>query len=78
MTFAEDERERVTSDDFLTGDVYIDYPYEKAKFRFEKATLKVYRRWYGEDEMEIPHDSHLYMEAINGGWRITKDEYPAD
>lgn len=39
----------VMMDAFLKGDVYIDFPYEKAKFRFEKDTLKVYQRWYGGD-----------------------------
>ncbi|MCZ6588577.1 MAG: hypothetical protein O7B24_11595 [Alphaproteobacteria bacterium] len=36
-------------DAFLTGEVYIDFPYEEAKIRFEKDTLKVYQRWYGGD-----------------------------
>ncbi len=37
----------VMMDAFLTGEVYIDFPYEEAKIRFEKDTLKVYQRWYG-------------------------------
>ena len=31
----EDRRERVTMDAFLKGDVYIDYPNEDTKFRYE-------------------------------------------
>ena len=41
-------------DVFAKGDVYIDYPYEEAKFRYEKQTGKVFRRFYGEAEDEIP------------------------
>ena len=41
------KRKRVTIKAFIEGDVYIDYPYEDVKFRFEKETGKVYQRWYG-------------------------------
>lgn len=71
-------RKRVTADAFVQGDVYIDYPYEEAKFRFERATLKVYRRFYGEPEMEIPHDSKLYHDAQSGGWWIAAEDYFRD
>jgi len=74
----DDKRERVTTKAFVEGDVYIDYPYENAKFRYERATLKVYRYFYGEPEMEIDSSSHLYMDAISGGWRITRAEYFGD
>ncbi len=63
---------------FLKGDVYIDYPYEEVKFRYEKATNKVYRRWYGETEMEIPMTSELYNESHSGGWQITREDYFRD
>jgi len=59
----------------LSGDVYIDYPYEDAKFRYEKATGKVFRRFYGKPEVEIPASSALYNEAISGGKQISKEEY---
>jgi hypothetical protein len=71
-------KQRVTAEAFVAGDVYIDYPYEEAKFRYERETLKVFRRFYGEPEMEIAYDSHLYMEAQQGGWQITRDEYFQD
>ncbi len=70
--------QRVTTQAFIEGDVYIDYPYEDAKFRFERATLKVFRRFYGEPETEIPHDSELYHEARSGGWQITAEDYFQD
>ncbi len=68
----------VMMDAFLKGDVYIDFPYEKAKFRFEKDTRKVYRRFYGKPEDEIPHSSHLYNEAICAGEQITREDYFQD
>jgi hypothetical protein len=34
-------RERPRQEAFRAGDVYIDYPYEDVKFRFEKETGKV-------------------------------------
>ena len=71
-------RERVTTKAFMEGDVYIDYPYEEVKFRFEKETIKVYRRWYGESEMEIPYHSDLYNKSHSGGWAITREEYFRD
>lgn len=72
-------RKRVTTKAFIEGDVYIDYPYEDVKFRYDKKTQKVFRRWYGEsEEMEVPYDSHLYNDAHSAGWQITREEYFQD
>ncbi len=68
----------VPFDAFKIGDVYIDYPFENAKFRYEKQTNRVYRRFYGEAEDEIRWDSDLYKQAILSGREITRDEYYAD
>lgn len=68
----------VSLDAFQSGDVYLDYPYEQAKFRFEKATRRVFRRFYGEQEAEIPPSSDLYNQAICAGEQITRDEYYCD
>jgi 16S rRNA G527 N7-methylase RsmG len=65
-------------DVFIKGDVYIDYPFEDAKFRYEKQTGKVYRRFYGEAEDEIVPSSDLYNQAIRVGKQITRDEYFRD
>jgi hypothetical protein len=65
-------------DVFLKGDVYIDYPYEEAKFRFEKQTGKVFRRFYGQQEKEIPPSSDLYNQAIAAGKQIERDDYYRD
>ncbi len=68
----------VSLDAFRAGDVYIDFPYEDAKFRYEKKTGKVYRRFYGEAEKEIEPSSKLYHEAISAGNQITREEYYRD
>jgi hypothetical protein len=68
----------VSLDAFHAGDVYIDYPYESAKFRFEKASGKVFRRFYGELEKEISPSSALYHDALSGGRMITREDYLAD
>ena len=65
----------VMRDAFLKGDVYIDYAYEDAKFRFEKDTRKVYRRFYGEPEIEILPSSKLYHDAWMTGEQITREDY---
>jgi len=63
---------------FRTGNVYLDYPYEDAKFRWEKQTGKVYRRFYGKRETEIDHTSDIFNEAFAAGELITRDEYFVD
>ena len=62
---------------FQKGDVYIDYAFEDAMFRYEKATGKVYRRFTGEREQEIRPDSDLYCQAKLSGREITRDDYYA-
>ena len=68
----------LTSKDFRKGDIYIDYPYEHAKFRWDKETEKVYRRFYGKRETQIDHTSDLFNEAIAAGELITRDAYFVD
>ena len=68
----------LTADDFNNRDIYIDYPYEDAKFRWEHATKKVYRRFYGQKEIEIPHSSDLYHQGISAGKEISREEYFRD
>ena len=68
----------VMMDAFIKGDVYIDFPYERAKFRYERDTGKVYRRFYGQPEDEIPPSSHLYNQAICEGEQITCEDYFRD
>jgi hypothetical protein len=63
------------SEAFRAGDIYLEYPYEDVKFRWEHETERVYRRFYGKREVEVPHDSNLFNEAIRFGEQITREEY---
>lgn len=65
-------------EDFQTRDIYLDYPFENAKFRWDKDTHKVYRRFYGKEEVEIPWSSDLFRGAISAGKEITRDGYYRD
>jgi hypothetical protein len=56
-------------------DVYLDYPFEQAMFRYERQTGRVFRRFYGEAEVEIEHTSNLFHEAISAGEQITAERY---
>lgn len=68
----------VLHDAFLAGDVYIDFPYEEAMFRFEKSTGKIYRRFYGQPcEVELDAKSQLFAEACVAGTQVTPDVYRA-
>jgi hypothetical protein len=68
----------LTHVDFRERDLYIDFPYERAKFRWEKDTEKAYRRFYGEEEVEIPQTSKLFEEAIQAGKLIGREDYFRD
>ena len=68
----------LSSKDFRERDIYIDYRFEGAKFRWDKDREKVYRRFYGKEEVEIPHSSDLFNQAISVGKEITRDEYYRD
>ena len=68
----------VLMDVFRVGDVYHDYPFEDARFRYDKKTEKVFRYFYGKAEREIESSSELYHEAISSGTLITKEEYFRD
>ena len=63
-------------DAFLKGgDVYIDYPFEDAMFHYEHATGRVFRKFYGQAEVEVDRASKLFHEAISGGHLITAEQY---
>ncbi len=65
-------------EDFRKRDIYIDFPYEDSKFRWEKETGKVYRRHYGKRETEIDHTSNYFNEVNSAGELITRDAYFVD
>ena len=63
---------------FQKGDVYLDYRFEGMKFRFDKATGKVFVRYYGKPEVEIAQSDEHFHEAISAGKVITKEQYLSD
>ena len=63
---------------FQAGDVFIDYPYEGCKFRWEKKTKKVFGRFYGQIEHEIDHTNSIFRDAMSAGKLITREEYYRD
>lgn len=66
----------VRNERFAQGDVYIDYPFEDARFRFDHATKTAYRKWHGQShETRVPNDNRLYTEAIRSGSEITREDY---
>ena len=65
----------VSLDLFQQGDVYLDYPFEDMKFRYNKATGQVFSRYAGRPEVEEAPSSRLFNDAICSGKVITKDEY---
>lgn len=65
----------VSLNHFRMGDVYLDFPFEEARFRYEKATDRVYCRFYGTAEREIRSDSVIFHDAISSGRIITREEY---
>jgi hypothetical protein len=68
----------VSLDLFGKGDVYLDYPFEQVKFRWEAETKKVFRRRYGKSESESDYTSDLFRDAISSGKLITREEYYRD
>lgn len=58
--------------------VYIDHPFENARFRVEKETGKVFSKFPGKPEKEIRPDSDIYNQAILSGDEITREQYEAD
>lgn len=63
---------------FRKGDVYIDYPFEDMKFRFDKAANKVFVRCYGKKEVEIDQSNEHFNEAIQAGNVISREQYGSD
>ena len=61
---------------FKTGDLYIEYGFEKVLFRYEKETARFFRKFYNEShEREVPHDSELLCEAECSGVLTTAERY---
>jgi hypothetical protein len=57
------------------GDVFVDYSFEDVKFRYEKKTGKVFRRFYGQPDQEVSFSSNLFRDALSAGKPISRAEY---
>ena len=55
--------------------VYLDDPFEHVMFRWEYQTKKVFRKFYGEAEVEIDYTPDLLRKVITVGGQITAEEY---
>ena len=64
---------------FASGDVYVDYPFEEVKFRWDCKEKKIYMKFYGrqEDPLPVPHDNRLYNDALMWGAEIDRARYDA-
>lgn len=60
---------------FEQGDVYIDYSFEDATFRYEHATSKVFGRFNGGDEVELGYSNDVFRDAMQSGTQISREEY---
>lgn len=64
---------------FREGDVFIDYDFEEVMFRYEYATSRFYRKFYGEQsEAEVGNTNRLLNDAIQFGEEISMDGYHQD
>jgi hypothetical protein len=59
------------------GDVFIDHDFEEVMFRWEAATGRIFRKFYGSDEEVSPIDrtNRLFNDALNLGEEIDFDTY---
>lgn len=68
----------ISLDAFHNGsDAHIDYDFEEVMFRWEAATGKVFRKFYGAEEEPLPidHTNRLYHEALDLGEEIDLETY---
>ena len=63
---------------FQRGDVYIDYPFEDAKFRYEHATSSAFFRFCGREEVEVGYSNDLFRDAMRSGTQIDRQHYFQD
>lgn len=63
---------------FEQGDVYIDYPFEDAKFRYEHATSRVFCRFSNREEVAVGYTDDLFRDAMRSGTQIDREQYFGD
>jgi nucleoid-associated protein YejK len=58
----------ISKDQLGPRDVFVDYDYEDVMFRYEAATGRFFRKFYGKpEETEVPHDNELLNSALRFG-----------
>ena len=66
----------IANERFRDGDVYIDYAFEDVMFRYEHASKRFFRKFYGDaQEQAVPFDNALLNEAIRGGVEVDAQRY---
>ena len=67
------------ADTFAARDVYLDYEFEQVMFRWERATNRAYRKFYGkaEDPEPVPGSNWLWCETLLSGDEISPEAYLA-
>lgn len=62
---------------FAAGDVFVDYPFEEVRFRWDCREGNIYRKFYGkqEDPNPVSHDNRLFNDALRFGDEIDRSEY---
>lgn len=60
---------------FQRSDVYIDYPFEGAKFRYEHATSRVFGRFGQLEEVEVGYTNEVFRDAMRSGTQIDREQY---
>jgi hypothetical protein len=68
----------ISKEQFRDRDIYIDYDFEEVLFRYECATRRFFRKFYGKpDEDEVPHDNRLLNDAMRFGEEADAKTYQA-
>jgi hypothetical protein len=57
----------------------VEYAFEQVMFRWDHVNQKIYRKFYGklEGSDAVPHDNHLFNDALRFGDEISREEYEA-
>jgi nucleoid-associated protein YejK len=68
----------ISKDQFRDRDIYLDYDCEDVMFRYESATRRFYRKFYGNSkEDDVPYDNRLLNDAMRFGDETDATSYQA-
>lgn len=66
----------IVSSRFTEGDVYVDYAFEEVLFRWEAASRRTFRKFYGQTaEQEVAFSNNLFAEALQYGEEVDRATY---